>query len=267
MGNDFSIYVCPRCKGQLVLEDEMLHCWVCQVAYPIVNGIPDFILEEPVQKTDWHFWRANKYYDRHAHTYELTRYPLRLILYGGFEAPSFKELMRITAEFAEIDEGLILDAACGPGTLGRRVASPSKAIYGVDLSMGMLRQGTAYVKRDHSPNVYFARAQVESLPFRDAQFDAALCGAALKLFFDPLLALCEIGRAMKAGAPLAASTIIGGNKGFFRYRCFRKYARWRGLHVFRISEIEEYLARAGFEDLQFQVYGSMVLFRAHKRRI
>lgn len=41
--DDFSIYRCPTCKGELELKDEALRCGMCQVGYPIVDGIPDFI--------------------------------------------------------------------------------------------------------------------------------------------------------------------------------------------------------------------------------
>ena len=72
---------------------------------------------------------------------------------------------------------------------------------------------------------------------------------------------------MKAGAPLAASTIIAGEKGIFSYRYFRQYARRRNIHVFTIPELESYLTQAGFEDFHYQVYGCMILFRARKRRV
>jgi ubiquinone/menaquinone biosynthesis C-methylase UbiE/uncharacterized protein YbaR (Trm112 family) len=35
-------YCCPRCKGELVLADDLYTCNSCTAAYPIVLGIPDF---------------------------------------------------------------------------------------------------------------------------------------------------------------------------------------------------------------------------------
>lgn len=265
---DFSIYACPACKGVLRLEDEALGCQVCQASYPIVDGIPDFILEDLTQSAN-PVLRGVEGSDRLARIYETQLWsPLVLHLYGGLGTPSREGLFRIVAGMVEMEEGLILDVACGPGTLGRRTASQSKAVYGIDISMGMLRQGVAYVKRDHIPNMHFARAKAEAIPFLDALFDASLCGGALNLFADTVSVLREIGRTMKQGAPLAVTTGIAGNKGLLRFRRIREYMQQdHGIHVFEIPELEQYLVEAGFESFQPQVYGSILLFSARKRRV
>ncbi|MGB9744854.1 MAG: Trm112 family protein [Desulfurella sp.] len=38
--------VCPKCKGELKLEDEFLVCYNCQLKYPIKNDIPILLIEE-----------------------------------------------------------------------------------------------------------------------------------------------------------------------------------------------------------------------------
>jgi SAM-dependent methyltransferase len=265
---DFSIYVCPMCKSQLELKDVALICPMCQVTYPIVDCIPDFILEDLTRSTNPVF-RSVKSIDRLARIYETKLwYPVVLKLFGGLGAPSLEELASIVTGMVEIDKGLILDVACGPGTFGRRIASLSKLVYGIDISIGMLRQGVAYIKRDHIPNVHFARAKVEALPFQDVLFDAALCGGALHLFADTVSALREICRTMKEGAPLAVFTFFAGNGGLLRFRRIREHVQQdHGVHVFEIPELEQYLVEAGFESFQPQVYGSILLFSARKRRV
>ena len=109
--------------------------------------------------------------------------------------------------------GVILDVACGPGTYGRRVASSSSVIYGIDISLSMLRQGVRYVERDVLHNVHFPRAMVEKLPFPDALFDAAICAGSLNHFPNTVLALREINRTMKPGAPLAVMCFVISNRG------------------------------------------------------
>lgn len=41
------LYVCPKCKGVLQGEADHLRCTGCVRDYPIVNGIPDFLLVRP----------------------------------------------------------------------------------------------------------------------------------------------------------------------------------------------------------------------------
>ncbi len=264
---DNNIYICPTCKRPVVRNDKGLHCAVCQVTYPITDGIPDFVLEDLAQSANPLMRWANTNYDRQAYIYERTRYPFRLLLWGEFASPSFDELMRMTASIVEMDEGSILDVGCGPGTLGRRIASPSKAVYGIDISWAMLRYGAAYVRRDQIPNMHFARTKVEELPFQDAQFDAALCGSVLHFFADPELALREIGRTLKADAPLVGITLIttDNSRHWLRRLRDRKLLP-PGTHLFQVSALEQMVVQAGYEEFQLQVYGSMVFFNARKGR-
>ena len=172
--SELGIYACPACKRLLRQEESVLHCPICSRAYPIRDGIPDFILEELSRSAD-PVLRRMRFIDRMASIYE-TRlwYPIVLNLYGGFHSPSLEQLVSSVSQKVQPTKGRVLDIACGPGTFGRRIASPSKEVFGIDVSMGMLRQGAAYVAKEGIPNVHFARARVEALPFEDGLFDAVL---------------------------------------------------------------------------------------------
>ena len=111
--------------------------------------------------------------------------------------------------------GSVLDVACGPATYGRRIASPSRNVYGVDFSMGTLQQGMTHIARE------------------------GISGVRLALFPDTVLALREIARTMKAGAPLAVTTFVAGNAPLARLMKRRKNMR-----VFPIPDLQQYLAEA-----------------------
>jgi uncharacterized protein YbaR (Trm112 family) len=168
------IYACPVCKRLLRQQGGVLRCPTCSQAYPIREGIPDFVLEELSRSADPEL-RRMRFIDRMAHIYE-TRlwYPIVLNLYGGFQSPSLAQMVSIVSQKVRSITGRVLDIACGPGTFGRRIASPSKDVFGIDVSMGMLRQGAAYTAKENNPNAHFARARVEALPFEDSWFDAPL---------------------------------------------------------------------------------------------
>jgi SAM-dependent methyltransferase/uncharacterized protein YbaR (Trm112 family) len=263
----FQLYVCPQCKGPLTRVDDAIECPACSSFYPLVGGIPDFMTTELAQSSH-PVLRGVKLIDRLAPIYESRLwYPLVLNLYGGWRSTTLAQLVQAIASILEDAEGMILDAACGPGTFGRRVAAGARQIYGVDLSPGMLRQGKAYVERDHLDNVQFARARVEALPFRDALFGAAICCGSLHLFADTVRALREIGRTMAKGAPLAGMTFIAGDKGLLRFRSIREHVRHdHGARIFELPELEDDLARAGFEGFRPQTYGSVLVFGARKGR-
>jgi ubiquinone/menaquinone biosynthesis C-methylase UbiE len=233
-----------------------------------MDGIPDFVVGDLAQNTH-PVLRGVKFIDWLAPIYESKLwYPLVLNLYGGWRSTTLGQLVRKISDIVGSIDGSILDAACGPGTFGRHVAAKSNQIYSLDISLGMLRQGLVYAERDHLDNVHFARAQVEALPFQNAQFDAAICCGSLHLFADTVQALHEIGRAMKGGAPLAVMTFMVGDKGILRFSRIREHVRRdHGVHVFEIPELEGYLTKAGFEDFRPQSYGSVLVFSARRHSV
>jgi uncharacterized protein len=48
------LLACPKCKGKLVLrgDESAFECHACRLVYPVVDEIPNFILEEaqPLEK-------------------------------------------------------------------------------------------------------------------------------------------------------------------------------------------------------------------------
>ncbi len=265
MPSPFSRYVCPHCRNSLVLEDESrLACGSCRLAYPILGGIPNFILDN-LAANPHVVLRRVKWFDWLARIYDLKpTYPLVLRIYAGWRV-SYAGMLRLMSAMVEGVSGSIIDVACGPGTLGRRLAGRTREFYGIDMSWGMLRQGAALAAREGMATVHFARALAEALPFPDDCFDAGLCGAALHLLADPLLGLREIKRTLKPGGPFAATTIVAGKNGLFQFRAFREHAfSVHGIRSFTVPELRQLIALAGFTDFQAQVFGSLVVFRARK---
>jgi ubiquinone/menaquinone biosynthesis C-methylase UbiE len=179
---------------------------------------------------------------------------------AGAGHSSLQSIARFIAERMEGVTGSVLDVACGPATYGRRIASPSRNVYGVDFSMGTLRQGMANLAREGVTGVRLARARVEDLPFENAVFDGVICGGSLHLFPDTGIALREIARTMKTGAPLAVTTFVEGN-----VLLTRLMKRRKNMHVFHIPDLQRYLAEAGFEGFESKQDGTFITFSARKQ--
>jgi ubiquinone/menaquinone biosynthesis C-methylase UbiE/uncharacterized protein YbaR (Trm112 family) len=262
---ELGTYACPVCKGPLRQEEGVLRCPTCSQAYSIWEGIPDFIREELSQSKDPEL-RRMRFIERMARIYE-TRlwYPIVLNIFGGFHSLSLAQLIGTVSQKVQSAQGRVLDIACGPGTYGRRIASPSKEVFGIDVSMRMLRQGAAYTAKEGISNMHFARARVESLPFADGLFDATLCCGSLHLFADTVTALREMARVMRPGAILVVFTFTAGHAGILKFRRVREWSRRdHGLHVFDLPEMEQHLTASGFKDFQPEVSGSILTFSARK---
>ncbi len=258
------VYVCPACKGRLEPTDKSLRCMTCQRSYPVVDGIPDFLVEEREQVVG-QLGRGMTGAVVPLYETRLWYVPI-LKLAGGRGAPSFEEVTRQMAGLMDVREGMLLDVACGPGTWGRRLASPSLEVYGIDISGPMLRQGAQLAARKRIDSIHFSHARVEALPFEDSRFDAAYCGGSLHLFPDTVGSLREIGRTLKPGAPLVVLTFLDRGQPFVH---LRRLAEARNdklfkLHVFEVPELEQDLAQAGFEGFEPLVYGGVIIFRARK---
>jgi SAM-dependent methyltransferase len=204
-------YVCPACKKSLRRENSALCCEACSQTYATRQGIPEFLAEELSQSLDPELRRMMAI-DKMARIYETNLwYPVVLAVYGGLRSPSLPRLIGQMCRNVQSAKGPVLDVACGPGTFGRRVASGSREVYGIDVSRGMLRQGAAYAAREGIANMHFARARVEALPFEDRFFDAAICCGSLHLFADTAAALDEMARVMKPGGILSVFTFTAGD--------------------------------------------------------
>jgi ubiquinone/menaquinone biosynthesis C-methylase UbiE len=155
--------------------------------------------------------------------------------------------------------GSVLDVACGPATYSRRIASPDRNVYGIDVSMGVLRQGMAYVARENQLGVHLARARVEELPFEDDVFHGGICSGSLHLFPTTVLALREIARTMKPGAPLSVQTFVTGTTAINRFMQKRSW-----LHTFELPKLQRDLTEAGFEAFRPKLDGIVLSFSARK---
>jgi SAM-dependent methyltransferase len=259
-------YVCPSCKGPLARGGQAFDCRVCHATYPIVDSIPDFVGQDLDSRISPAL-RAFLKVPLIGRVYETKLwYPVILRILGGSKAPSFEQLMGKVGAMVAAESGMVLDVACGPGTLGRRIASPTRTVYGVDISWSMLRQGAAYVTQEGIGNIQFARASADELPFPDAFFNVALCGGALHLFPDTVAVLREIARVMKPGALLAVTTFTRARAGILRFERIRERVQRRGgLRLFELAQLDGYLTQAGFEGFRPRLDGSVLTFGARKR--
>jgi ubiquinone/menaquinone biosynthesis C-methylase UbiE len=104
----------------------------------------------------------------------------------------------------------VLDLACGPGTLSRRLAlqvSPGGEVVGIDLAPGMIEVARAA----QIPNARFEVMDIERLTFADGSFDGAACGHGIQFAPDLAAALHETRRVLRPNARFAASVPVVAN--------------------------------------------------------
>jgi ubiquinone/menaquinone biosynthesis C-methylase UbiE len=143
-------------------------------------------------------------FSRHAEAYDRR-------LEGAMSRGEAKGRQRLL-DLVEARPGMrIVDLACGPGNLSRRLAAlvaPEGEVIGVDLAPGMLERA----RMASPPNARFEVMDIEYLAFNDSSFDAAVCGHGLQ--FVPHLdrALSEARRVLRSAGRFVASVPTPGGQ-------------------------------------------------------
>ena len=142
----------------------------------------------------------------------------------------------------------VLDLACGPGTLTRRLSTavgPQGLVVASDLSIPMLSRATRAIR---SPNVAFLRADAMDLPLRDDTVDAVCCSLCLHLVPDVDTALNGIARVLRPGGRVALAVPAHGS-GLGR-RLTETLSRVAQARLFDAGELAAALSRRGFGEVR-----------------
>ncbi|MFL6091261.1 MAG: class I SAM-dependent methyltransferase [Aeromicrobium sp.] len=175
------------------------------------------------------------------------------------------ELHRATAEIGIQPAGAaILDIPCGGG-VALRGLKPGQCVRYVaaDISPAMLeRTAHAAQERGVEDQVELTEADVHNLQFGDGEFDLVLSFTGLHCFPRPHDAVLELARVTKPGGTLLGSTLV-------RQRSLRTVpimAVGRMLELLgpgvTSAELPQWLAEAGFTDVDILASGPMSYFRA-----
>jgi ubiquinone/menaquinone biosynthesis C-methylase UbiE len=125
-------------------------------------------------------------YDNAALTFVGRR---RLDFHGAFFIGHLKEGMQV------------LDVGCGPGSITLGIASRigRGRVTGVDLSESQVQLASRAAVEQGVSNAQFRTGSAYQLPFADGQFDAVFSHALLEHLSEPVRAMREFLRVLKAG--------------------------------------------------------------------
>jgi ubiquinone/menaquinone biosynthesis C-methylase UbiE len=109
----------------------------------------------------------------------------------------------LTLELLELRPGTrVLDVGCGTGEEVRAIASRTGCAVGIDASRALVEEARRRTATDLEAT--FRVADALDLPFADAGFDGVRTERTLQHVKDPALALREMARVAKPGAPVVA---------------------------------------------------------------
>jgi len=122
--------------------------------------------------------------------------------WAQFNEPSCEPFYEAVFDSVGLRDGhRLLDAGCGSGLALQLAAKRGATVSGLDASAGLLE-----ITRERVPDGDIRQGDIEELPFADNTFDVVTAFNSVQYAADPVMALRELGRVAKPGAPVAILT-------------------------------------------------------------
>jgi len=190
------IYRSPCCGHPLRLEDgclrtsdvveaSLLICGKCQKGFPIVGGIPRFVMEPNYVKSfgiQWNQFERTQL-DSHSGT-----------------TLSAARLFSVTGWPRALKGELVLEAGSGMGRFTEVLAQTEASVFTIDCSNAIEAN---WRNNRHFQNVQFSQADIFALPFPDKTFDGIVCLGVMQHTLDPERAFHSLVAKLKEGGRIA----------------------------------------------------------------
>lgn len=177
------------------------------------------------------------------------------------DAGRIYESLRVVGD--QPDGTAVLDVPCGGGLALRGVRAGQRLRYiAADISPTMLERARRMAERRGVKGVEYVEADIEALPFDDAEFDLCLCFNGLHCLPDPAAAVREIARCLKPGGRLVGDCAIRG----VGLRQDVALLAMRTAGVFgpggTFDDVGRWLTQAGLEPTRLERSGAVARFEA-----
>lgn len=151
----------------------------------------------------------------------------------------------------------LIDAACGAGTLARRLADDGYTVLGVDLSRDFLR----YIhERRTNPRLHLIQGDIARLPCGSDQIDGIIAGEVLEHLRDDGAALREFRRVLRPGGICVISVPADPDQ-------WDWHDDWAGhLRRYRRGDLYNIIERSGLKVICAHYFG-FPLVRAFHRHV
>ena len=193
---------CPKCKSDLIEQDNFLICEECGEKYEIQNDTPILV---DLNNLPQHLQRQIKYFER-----EVNNFPEYKL-----EEWQKSYIRRLEENFQFRDNEILVDVGTGSGYIAAEMAKRGLKVIACDLTLKELIKLKDIIEREHlENNLFLVCCSAEDLPFRNKIADYLISNAVLEHLPREKEAISEINRVCKDKSSLMITVPLK-----FRYLC------------------------------------------------
>jgi arsenite methyltransferase len=154
---------------------------------------------------------------------------------------------------AELREGeTVLDLGSGGGIdviLSAKRVGPTGRAFGLDMTDEMLALAQSNAEKANVANAIFLKGMIEDVPLPAASVDVVISNCVINLSVDKPAVFVEMARVLKAGGRIGVSDVVAEDRLTPAERAERGSYVGCIAGALSVSEYEEGLRAAGFEDV------------------
>ena len=190
---NIDILCCPRCRGQLELKANCLHCTSCYQDYPIQDNIPQLFWPNECDPSEQDVTEKIKSF------YERNPFPN----YDDFDdIASLIEKARKGLFAKLLDDQIpfgvrVLDCGCGTGQLTNFLSIANRTVIGTDMCLNSLKMGQKFKEKNSLKRAFFYQMNLFRPCLKPESFDLVVSTGVLHHTSDPFLAFKTISRLVK----------------------------------------------------------------------
>lgn len=141
---------------------------------------------------------------------------------------------------------IVLECACGTGSISKPVAKKCKRLIATDMSVNMLKHAQKNC-REYT-NITFRKADIMSIKCKDNCFDKVIAGNVIHVLDEPYKAVDELLRVCKPGGKVIIPTYINVGKSSSEFLV--KFFDFCGAHYtnqFDRETYKEFFVKGGYD--------------------
>lgn len=248
MKDDLDIFLCPACRGDLILSGEEVKCLKCRNKYQVEDGIPLFFLPPAPGDPQKEVTLQVKSF------YEETPFPN----YEKLESINGLVQKARLGVFARLlDEQMpfnirVLDAGCGTGQLSNFLGVSNRSVFGADMCLNSLKLAQGFKMNNGLRRVGFYQMDLFQPVFKEESFSLVICNGVLHHTADPFRGFQSMAKLVKKGGYILVGlyNTYGRISADIRRGVFKLFG-WRSLFLdsrLMSSGVGEVRKRAWFRD-------------------